>query len=164
MFSWQFLKTYIFPILLKFGACYITDHWGEFRVDDLSNFCNKMLTNQKPKFVLLKFCWNFADDPYLPISIKACVGFFLILFRTWIICQNQKIPGFYTLRETRLINNSIFKQNLKNPRHAFLDICKTETCEKFLQKNNKLYSSWSSSKFSIFQTNNLVSRKYKNFA
>ena len=113
MFSWQFLKTYIFPILLKFGACYITDHWGEFRVDDLSNFCNKMLTNQKPKFVLLKFCWNFADDPYLPMSIKACVGFFLILFRTWIICQNQKIPGFYTLRETRLINNSVFKQNLK---------------------------------------------------
>lgn len=43
-----------FFVQVKFGACYIKDLWGEFRVDDLSNFCNKMLTNQKPKLVIRK--------------------------------------------------------------------------------------------------------------
>ena len=34
---------------------------------------------------------------------------------------------------------------------------------KILAKNIKLFGSWNSSKFSIFQTNNLVSLKYKSF-
>ena len=44
------------------------------------------------------------------------------------------MPGFYTLTETRFINNSRSKQNLKNPTHPFVDIRKTETCAKFQQK------------------------------
>ena len=39
------------------------------------------------------FCWNFAHIPYLPMSTKESVGFFLILFRTWVICHYKK-PGF----------------------------------------------------------------------
>ena len=34
------------------------------------------------------FCWTFAHVLYLPVSTKECGGFF-ILFRTWVICQNQ---------------------------------------------------------------------------
>ena len=44
------------------------------------------------------------------------------------------MPGFYTFKETRFINNSRSKQNFKNPTHAFADIRKTETCAKFQQK------------------------------
>ena len=32
------------------------------------------------------------------------------------------------------INNSRSKQNLKNPTHSFVGICKTEKCAKFQQK------------------------------
>ena len=77
------------------------------------------------------FCWNFAHVPYLPMSTKGCAGFF-ILFRTWVICQNKKkIPGFYTLTETRFINNLRSKQNNKNHTHPFVDIRKTETYAKY---------------------------------
>ena len=34
------------------------------------------------------FFWNFAHVSYLPISTKGCLGFFLILFRSWVICKN----------------------------------------------------------------------------
>ena len=82
------------------------------------------------------FCWNFAHAPYLLMSTKVCVcvWIFFILLRTWVICQNKKRPGFYTLRETRFINISRFKQNKKNPTHRFVDIGKTETGVKFQQK------------------------------
>ena len=63
------------------------------------------------------FCWNFAHVSYLPMSTKGCSGFNFILFRTWVICQNQKRPGFYTLTETRFINNSWSKQNKKIDEH-----------------------------------------------
>ena len=86
---------------------------------------------------LNNFCLNFAHVPYLPMSTKGCVGFF-ILFRTWVICQNQKILGFYILTETSFINNSRSKQNKKNPIHSFVDIGKTKTCAKFQQKLLKL--------------------------
>ena len=71
------------------------------------------------------FCWNFAHVPYLPI-----------LFRTWVVCQNQKITGFctHTHTETSFINNSRNKHNKKYPTHLFIDIGKTETWEKFQQK------------------------------
>ena len=36
---------------------------------------------------------------------------FFILFRTLVICQNRKRPGFYTVTETRFINNSRSKRN-----------------------------------------------------
>ena len=40
----------------------------------------------------------------------------------------EKRPGFYTLLETKFINDSY-----NNPEHSFVDIDKTETCAKFQQ-------------------------------
>ena len=71
---------------------------------------------------MLKFC------------TRSLLGIFLILFRAWVICQNQKITGFYKLTETSFINNSRSKQNKKNLTHPFIDIHKPETCAKFQQK------------------------------
>ena len=79
---------------------------------------------------MLKFCTRFL----LTNFCKRVCGIFFILFRTWVICQNKKIPGFYTLTETRFINNSRSKQNKKHPTHPFVNIYKTETCAKFQQK------------------------------
>ena len=79
-----------------------------------------------------KFCWNFTHVPYLPMSTKGCVVFFTLL-RTWVICQNKKQSGFYTVTETTFINNSRSKQNKKNHTHLFVDIRKTETCAKLQQ-------------------------------
>ena len=59
-------------------------------------------------------------------TIKAVQDF--ILFRTWVICQNKKRPGFYTLAETRFIINSRSKQKKKNAKHPFVDIGKAEKC------------------------------------
>ena len=99
------------------------------------------------QYFLLKLRTRFL----LTNVYKLCVGFFLILFRSSIICKNKKRPGFYTLVLYIFINNSRSKQNKKNPEYPFLEIIKWKTCAKFQQKNIKLYGSWSSSKFSIFQ-------------
>ena len=69
------------------------------------------------------------------MSINECVGFFFILFRTRVICQNQNIPSFYILTETSFINNSRSKQNKKKFHTPFVDIRKTEAYAKFQQKN-----------------------------
>ena len=75
--------------------------------------------------ILYKFTTNFY---------KRVFRIFFILFRTWVICQNKRSPGFYILTKTRLINNWGSKQNKNNPEHLFVDIGKTETCAKFQQK------------------------------
>ena len=85
-------------------------------------------------------------------------GIFLIFFRFWVSCKNQKRPGFYTLVFCTFINNSRSKQN-KNIPHTVLYILLSRKCVQISTKNIKLYGSWSSSKFSIFQTKNLVSWK-----
>ena len=46
---------------------------------------------------------------------------------------------------------------IKKIPHTILQTLVRQTCAKFQQKNIKLYGSWSSTKFSVFQTNNLVS-------
>ena len=48
------------------------------------------------------------------MSTNRCVEFFIILFRSWVICKNQKSPGFYTRS----------KQNKKDPKHLSVDIIK----------------------------------------
>ena len=53
----------------------------------------KTFTSSNYQRLFNNFCWNFAHIPYLPMSTKESVGFFLILFRTWVICHNKK-PGF----------------------------------------------------------------------
>ena len=93
----------------------------------------KILTSSNYRrlyYFLFKFCTRFLHTRVY----KRVFGIFFILFRTWVICQNIKRPGFYTLTETRFINNSRSKQNKKNSEQPFVDIGKTETCAKFKQK------------------------------
>ena len=79
---------------------------------------------------MLKFCTRSL----LTNVCKRVCGIFKILFRTSVICQNWKGPGFYTLTETNFINNSRSKQNKKNLTHPFVGIGKTEACARFQQK------------------------------
>ena len=68
------------------------------------------------------------------MSTKGCVGYFLFSLKLELFAKIKKTLGFFTLTETRLINNSRSEQNKKNPTHLFEDIRKTETCTKFQQK------------------------------
>ena len=70
------------------------------------------------------FFWYFAHVFYLQVSTKRCVGFFSVLFRSWVICKNQKGPGFYTLIFYSFINNLRSTQNKTNPTHPLVDITK----------------------------------------
>ena len=65
---------------------------------------------------------------------KRVWGIFFVSFKSWIICKNLKRPGFYTLIFYTFINNSISKQNKKNPTNPFVDITKHKTCAKFQHK------------------------------
>ena len=107
-------------LLFSINQVFCLKNWKFWRAPNAIDFDN--------------FCWNFAHVPYLPMSTKRCVGFFFILLRIWVICQNQKISGFYTLTKTSFIDNLRSKQNKRNPTHPFVDICKTETCGEFQQK------------------------------
>ena len=55
---------------------------------------------------------------------KRVCGVSFISFRSWVICENLKIPGFYTLVFYTFINNSKSKQNKRNSTHPFVDITK----------------------------------------
>ena len=76
----------------------------------------------------------FNTSFYLTMCTKGCSEFFFILFRSWVICENQKRSGFYTIVFYIFINNSISKQNKKNAEHHFVDTVKWKTCAKFQQK------------------------------
>ena len=67
------------------------------------------------------FCWNFAHVSYLTMSTKGCLGFFFILFRSWVINKNVKNACVETRSVFIFANNSRFKQNKKNPEHTFVD-------------------------------------------
>ena len=84
------------------------------------------------------FSWNFAHVCFLlTTAYKSVFEIFYILFRSWVICKNQKGPGFSTLVFCIFINNSRSKQNKKIP------FCRH--CEVVLNftKNIKLSGSWS---------------------
>ena len=109
---------------------------------------------RRVEYFLLKFCTRFR----LTIVYKSVFEiFFFIWFRSRVICklQNNLVS---TVTETIFINNSRPKQNKKYPEHPFVEIVKLETCVKFQQKILTMVV-WSSSKFSAFQTNNLISQK-----
>ena len=103
------------------------------------------------QYFWLKLCISFL----LTIVYKRYVGFFNFI-QILRICKNLKRPGFYTLVFYTFIKNSRSTQIKKNPTHPFVDIDKQKTSAKFQQQNIKLYGSWSSSKYSIFGTKNLV--------
>ena len=74
---------------------------------------------------------TFPTYQCLPEGVR---DFLKICLELELICKNLKRPGFYTLTETRFINNSRSTQNKKNPEHSFVGISNTETCAKFQQK------------------------------
>ena len=55
---------------------------------------------------------------------KTVFGIFFILLRSWVICKNEKRPGFCTLVLYIFINDSRSKQNKKNPEQTFVNIVK----------------------------------------
>ena len=87
------------------------------------------------------------------------VKYFLKIFCTRFLLNNiyKRKFGFFFFLDLELFIK--FLQITQDPEHPLVVIGKQETCAKFQQKNIKLYGSWSSSKFSVFQTKNLVSRK-----
>ena len=69
------------------------------------------------------------------MSRKGCVEFFLLFcLKLELFAKIKKDSSFYTLTETRVINNSRSKQNQKSSKHVFLDTGKTEMCAKFQQR------------------------------
>ena len=103
-------------------------------VEKLGVLSENLKTLASPNYHRLKsFLLKFCASSLLTNAYKKMFGIFFILFTTWVICQNKKTPGFYTLAEKRFINNSRFKQNKKNTEHSFVDIGKTETCAKCQQ-------------------------------
>ena len=43
-------------------------------------------------------------------SLQKGVRDYFILFRSWVICEIEKRPGFYILRETRFLSFSLITQ------------------------------------------------------
>ena len=87
---------------------------------------------------------------------------FIVFEKQGILCETltnylQKLQKTWFLHTCfyTFINNSRSKQSKKNPIYPLVDITKLKTCAKF----SKLSGSWTSIKFSIFQTTNLVSWK-----
>ena len=70
--------------------------------------------------------------------------------------KKLKRPGFYKLIFYILIINQDLNKK-KNPEHPRKDL--VGNMWKILAKNIKFYGSWNLSRFSIFQTNNLISWK-----
>ena len=69
------------------------------------------------------------------MSTKRCVEFFLLFcLKLELFAKIKKDSSFYTLTETRVINNSRSKQNQKSCKHVFLNSGKTEMCAKFQQR------------------------------
>ena len=69
------------------------------------------------------FCWNFAHVSYLPMSTKACVGFFKFCLDRDLFAKIKKTWFLHTLL-CIFINDSRSKQNKKVPEHPFVDIGK----------------------------------------
>ena len=99
------------------------------------------------QYFWLKLCTRFL----LTIVYKSMCGIFFISVISWVICKNLKRHDFCTLVFYTFINDSRPKQNKKNPTHHFVEnVCKISA------KNINFCGSWSSSKFSISETKNLV--------
>ena len=91
-------------------------------------------------------------------SLQKGVREFILLCLDLELFATIKRPDFYILVLYIFINNSRSKQNKKS-RTPFCRHCQVENVRKISVKNIKLYGSWSSSRFSIFQTKNLAIRK-----
>ena len=82
--------------------------------------------------------------------------FFYFLFTSWVFCKYQKRPvSKHTFFTFSLITQDIYKTILKTLLQTLLSGKRVQN----FSKNIKLCGSWSSSKFSVFQTNSLVSQE-----
>ena len=108
-------------------------------------------------------CWNFAHVFYLVMSTKACAGFFLILFRSWVTDKSVKHEFAETRSFLIFANNSRSKQNKKSPTHPFVDIGKKETCAKFQQKLLNCRVVGARQSFQIFWQNTLFLENIRAF-
>ena len=95
--------------------------------------------------------WLKLGTRFLLTNIyKRVCGNFFILFRSWVICKNWKdLVSAYLF--FFIINNLRSRRNKTKSVTPFYGHCQ--------QKNIKLCGSWSSPKFSIFQTKKQVSWK-----
>ena len=95
----------------------------------------KVLTSSNYLQTLIIFVETLHTFPTYQCLQKDVWDIF-ILFRTWVISQNQKIPSFYTLTETSFIKIrkiQFLTQDLHKIRKT-PHIRKTEMCAKFQQK------------------------------
>ena len=107
----------------------------------------------------LPWCWIFfAETSHASRTyecLKKSVRDFLILFRSWVICKNEKdlasIHSFFTFL---LITRDLNKRKKKIPNTLLLTLLRSNRVQ-----NIKLCSSWSLPKFSIFQVNKLISQE-----
>ena len=77
----------------------------------LSEKCRTLMSSNyhRVSHIFQKCCTRFL----LTNVYKRVLEIFFIWFRSLVIWQNQKRPGFYTLKETRFINNPRSIQNKK---------------------------------------------------
>ena len=78
---------------------------------------------------------------------------FFIFFRSSVINKNVKKRVCRNQAFLISANNSISKQNKKNPTHPFVDIGKQETCAKFQQKKLNCRVVGACQSFQIFRQN-----------
>ena len=102
------------------------------------------------------FCWNFERGYYLPMSTKACSGFFSFCLdlELLIICKE---PGLCECIETMSFvifgSNWRSKQNKENYKHFFVYIGKWVTYVKFQLKIFNSVVVGAHQHFQFFQTN-----------
>ena len=120
-------------LLFSRNQVFCLKNWKLWRAPTTINFNN--------------FCWNFAHVPYLPISTEGCVEFFLFCLELELFVKIKKdLVSTYSQKPGLSITQYLNK--VKKSQTPF--------CRHWQDGN--LFT-WRSSKFSIFQTNNLASRK-----
>ena len=107
------------------------------------------------QYFLLKLRTRFL----LTKIYKRVCGVFLNFVQILSYLQKLKRAGFYTFVFYIFIDNSRFKQNRKNPEHAFLGIIKQKICAKFQQKILNSVVVGARQNFQFFRQKNLVSWK-----
>ena len=107
------------------------------------------------RFIYRRFLLKFYTRLLLTNVYKRVFGIVFILFRTLVICQNKKMT--HSQKPDLSISQDLDKKK-KIPNTLWQTLVRWKPVQNF-SKNIKLYVSWSLSRFSIFQENNLFSRK-----
>ena len=104
------------------------------------------------------FCWNFAHVLHFPMSTKKPVEFFLFYLDLELFEKVKKdLVSTHSVFTLLLITQDLNK--IKKSPTCFFIHYQAQNVGNISAKNIKLYGSWSSLKFSIFQTKILVSWK-----